>query len=228
MNKKKFLMIFGGSALLLVAILFGAFYAGPLMASANSKQSANSATASATSTTNPYCTQYQQDLAQRLGVSVSTLQQDSQSARIDIVNQMVKDGKLTQSQANTLIQRIQSHQACTGKGKGNHPYARFVRNQFVKKYRSDILAQIAQGLNLSSSQLTADLKQGQSLSQVATAQHVSASQLTTIVTNAITNDLNKAVSAGDLTQTQATAAQTFLQKHPHFVTRLINRHMKQK
>ncbi len=226
MNKKKFFMIFGGSALLLVAILFGAFYAGPLMASANSKQNANSATASATSTTNPYCTQYQQDLAQRLGVSVSTLQQDSQAARIDIVNQRVKDGKLTQSQANTLIQRIQAHQPCTGRahsGKGH-----FVRNQFLQQYRADILSQIAQGLNLSSSQLTTDLQQGQSLSQIASAQHVSASQLTTIVTNAITNDLNKAVSAGNLTQSQATAAQTFLQKHPHFVTRLINRHLKQK
>ncbi|TMD38568.1 MAG: hypothetical protein E6J04_01625 [Chloroflexi bacterium] len=70
--KKLTIFIFGGAALLLLAILFGAFFAGPLLAMANGSQTA----AGTPPATNPYCQQYLQDLAQRLNVSVSTLQQD--------------------------------------------------------------------------------------------------------------------------------------------------------
>src|ERR1700724_3305706 len=111
---KKLLLIGGGSLLLLVTIGFGAFFAGPLLASANSNTTASST--AGTPTTNPYCEQYLQALAKRLNVSVTTLQQDKLGARTDVLNQMVKDGKLTQAQATAIEQRLQSHQACTGKG----------------------------------------------------------------------------------------------------------------
>src|SRR5215467_1183272 len=106
---KKILYIGGGSALLLLCILFGAFFAGPLLASALGGHT-TTATATAASTptaTNPYCQQYLQDLAKRLGVSVSTLQQDKLASAEDVLAQMVKDGKLTQNQANTIKQRLQ-------------------------------------------------------------------------------------------------------------------------
>lgn len=213
---KKLLIIGGSSALVLLSILFGAFFAGPLFASANS----TTATASPT-TTNTYCVQYQQDLANRLNVSVSTLQQDSKSAREDVLAQLVKDGKLTQSQADSIKQRIENHQACTGNG---HVYSRFVTRQFLQKYRSDIATQVAQGLHLSADQLTSQLKAGKSLSQIASAQNVSTSQLQTIVTNAIKGSLSKAISAGDLTQTQANNFTQFLQKHPHAFGRILDHH----
>ena len=92
---KKILLIGGGSALLLLCVLFGAFFAGPLLASARSSQTTATA-ASTPTTTNPYCQQYLQDLANRLGVSVSTLQQDKLASADDVIAQLVKDGKLTQ------------------------------------------------------------------------------------------------------------------------------------
>ena len=209
-------MIGGGAALVLLSTLFGAFFAGPLLASANV-----SSTASATATTNPYCQQYLQDLANRLNVPVSTLQQDQLAAREDVINQMVKDGKLTQSQANTIQQRLTSHKACSGKGSwGQH----FVTGQFLKKYRSDIATEVAQGLHLNLAQLKADLKSGKSLSDIATAQHVTTAQMHTLLTNAIQDALHKAVSAGDLTQAQADAFTQLLQKHPAFLDRLLSRH----
>lgn len=112
---KKIFWIIGGSILLVGAIMFGSYFAGPLLASAHTGQS-NAGTPTPTTTPNPYCQQYLQDLAKRLGVSVSTLQQDARAAGQDVLAQMVKDGKLTQSQANAIKQKFQSHQACTGRG----------------------------------------------------------------------------------------------------------------
>src|SRR5438093_1927241 len=98
--KKRTIFIFGGVTLLLLAILIGAFFAGPLFALANVSQTT---AGTPTSTTNPYCEQYLQDLAHRLNVSVSTLQQDKLAAMEDVLNQLVKDGKLTQSQADAIF-----------------------------------------------------------------------------------------------------------------------------
>ena len=218
---KKILLIGGGSALLLLCILFGAFFAGPLIASARSGQS--TATSASTPTTpNPYCQQYLQDLANRLGVSVSTLQQDKLASADDVIAQLVKDGKLTQNQANQLKQRLASHQACTGKGRGL--WGRGVMMQSLKQYVPAVATQIAQGLHITSTQLMSQLQSGKSLSDIATAQGVSAAQLQTIVTNAIQSAVNKAVSDGNLTQQQATNIMQMLQKNPGAFNRLLNGH----
>ena len=216
---KKIFWMVGGSVFLVGAILFGAFFAGPLLASAHTSQSNTAATA--TPTTNTYCEQYLQDLATRLGVSVSALQQDKLSAREDVLAQMVKDGKLTQSQATSIEQQLQSHQACTGKGNG---VGRGIVLGSLKQYLPNVESQVAQGLKLTSSQLTADLKNGQSLNQVATAQGVTSAQLHTIVLNAVQSAVNQAVKDGNLTQAQATDFMTGLQQHPAILDHLFDRH----
>lgn len=220
---KKILLIGGAAVFLIAAIVFGAFFAGPLLASANSNTTASGPTST---TTNPYCEQYLQDLANRLHVPVTTLQQDKQSARDDVLNQMVKDGKLTQAQATTIEQKLQSHQACTGKGNGK--ITRFVTGQFLSKYHSQIENSIAAGLHMTSTQLTAQLKSGKSLSQIATAQNVSSTQLNTIVTNAVQSALNTAVSNGDLTQSEATSYSQSLQSHPALLNHVLNARVKVK
>jgi polyhydroxyalkanoate synthesis regulator phasin len=220
-HMKKLLLIGGGAVFLIAAIAFGAFFAGPLLASANSSSSASSTSSPAT---NPYCEQYLQDLANRLHVSVTTLEQDKQSARDDVLNQMVKDGKLTQSQATALKQKLQSHLACTGNG--NAWLAHFVARQFLSKYHSQIENSIAAGLHMTSTELTAQLQAGQSLSQIAAAHNVTSSQLRTIVSDAIQSALNTAVTKGDLTQSQATSFSQYLQSHPDFLDYILNAHRK--
>ena len=221
---KKIFWIVGGSVLLVAAIMFGAFFAGPLLASAHTGQSNTPAANTSTTATNPYCEQYLQDLANRLHVSVSTLQQDKLGAREDVLAQMVKDGKLTQSQATAIEQKLQSHQACTGKG--NSIAGRGIVLNSLKSYLPAVENQVAQGLKLTSSQLTTDLKNGQSLTQIATAQHVSSAQLHTLVLNAVQSAVNQAVKDGNLTQAQATAFMTALQQHPAILNSLFNRHFK--
>ena len=219
---KKILLIGGGSMLLLLCILFGAFFAGPLLASARGGQT-SATTASTPAATNPYCQQYLQDLAKRLGVPVSTLQQDKLASAEDVLAQLVKDGKLTQNQANQIKQRLESHQACTGKGNGL--WGRGVMLQSLKQYLPDVASQVASGLHISSTQLMSQLQSGKSLSEIATAQGVSSAQLQTIVTNAIQSVVNKAVSDGNLTQQQATNIMQMLQKNPGVFNRLLNGHL---
>ncbi len=220
---KKLLLIGGGALLLLGAMAAGAFLAMPLFASAQTNTN-TSTSAATTAATNPYCEQYLQDLANRLHVSVSTLQGDKLAAAKDVIAQMVKDGKLTQSEANTIEQRLSNHQACTGKGSAR------LGNKLVlhalKGYLPDIENQVAQGLHLTSAQLMAQLQSGKSLSDIATAQHVTASQLHTIVLNAVQSALNKAVAAGNLTQSQATTFMQELQNHPQVLNHILNAHHK--
>lgn len=222
MKRRNIFIIGGASALILLGLLLGAFFAGPLLASANSSQAA----AASAQGTNPYCEQYLQDLAHRLNVSVSTLEQDKLAAHEDVLNQLVKDGKLTQSQADAIKQRMQNSKECSGKGDMRWDHA--MLGHFLAKYRSDIANEVAKGLNMSTDQLVSQLKAGKSLSQVAAAQHVSESQVHTIVNNAVQDALKKAVTAGDLTQTQANGFTQILQKHSAVMDHLLNRHFGKK
>jgi AraC-like DNA-binding protein len=218
----KRLIIIGGSVtVVLLAVLVGAFFAAPMIASASSRSNLSGG---ASTTTNPNCELYLQNLASKLNVSVSTLEQGQTSAREAVISQLVKDGKLTQAQANTLEQRITSHQACTGKKTGMQ-FNHFVVGQFLKNYGAPMENTVAQGLHLSSSQLVSELKSGKSLHQIATAQNVSETQLKTIVTNALKSALQQAVTSGTLTQTQSNSISQYMQKHPAMLTLLINKHM---
>jgi polyhydroxyalkanoate synthesis regulator phasin len=219
---KKVLLIGGGSALPLLCILFGAFFAGPLLASAGVGQTSTIA-ASTPAATNTYCQQYLQDLANRLHVSVSALQQDKLASAEDVLAQLVKDGKLTQNQANQIKQRLESHKACTGNGRAL--FGRRVITQSLKQYLPGVVTQVAQSLHMNATQLTSQLQSGKSLSDIAKAQGVSSSQLQTIVTNAIQSAVNKAVSDGNLTLQQATNITQMLQKNPAALNHLLNGHL---
>lgn len=93
--------------------------------------------------------------------------------------------------------------------------------QALKQYGSNIKQQIAQGLKLTPTQLTSDLRSGKTLSQIATAQGVSTSQLQSLVSNAIQTGLQPAVTSGNLTQTQVDRYIKRLQNNPQLLDRLL-------
>lgn len=216
MTKKPILLISGAAVLL--GVLFGVFFAGPLLVSAHGTTPSVAASPPAT---NPYCQQYRQDLARRLNVPLSTLEQDQKAAKEDILAQLVKDGKLTQAQVDAIKQRLETHQACSGKGRPR--WEKGVLHQALKKYAATLLNGVASGLHLSPDQLRSDLQSGQTLSQIASAHGVSASQLPTIVLNAVQRTLDQARQAGDITQSQETAFLQFLHNHPGLIDRLLHR-----
>jgi hypothetical protein len=215
--KKKMLLIGGGSALLFLCMLFGAFFAGPLIASAHSTTPATSSTTTASTP----CQQYQQDLANSLHISTSTLRQDQVSAREAVAAQEVKDGQLTQTQANAIDKRLESNQACSGKHQGIGLQKGILR-QTLKASESTLLSQIASGLHLSTAQLQSDLQQRQTLNQIAKAQQVTESQLHTIVLNAADTALSQAQKAGTITSAQETRFTTYLKNHPGVVGRWLH------
>src|SRR5712692_4407391 len=232
MNKQKIFVPAVVAAVLLLGITVGVVFGGPLIASAYSNATSTSANATPTTpttpttpatatTTNPYCEQYLKDLANRLHVSVATLQQAQLAAHEDVLAQLVRDGKLTQKHAEALKQHLASHPRRAGMGMG-------MGMLFLQKYMPDLTNQVAQGLHLSADQLQAQLQAGKSLDEIAAAQHVSSSQLQTIETNALQSTLNKAVAAGDLTQQQANQFMQYAQNHPGVVDQLLRHHFKGK
>nr|BBH93780.1 hypothetical protein KTA_19790 [Thermogemmatispora argillosa] len=224
-HMKKAFLIGGGALLLVLCMVFGALFARPLLASATGQSGSPQATATpgAGTKAGAYCQQWLKDLANRLHVSVATLRQDSSAALSDVLDQMVKDGKLTQSEASAIKQRLTAHPGCSALLKGA---TRLAIRQQLKPYLPDLENQIAQGLHLSVDQLKSQLQAGKTLKQIADAQHISASQLHTIVLNAIEHEVDRAAQAGAITQQQDSAIKQYLQKHPAVITRLVNRHFK--
>ena len=91
----------------------------------------------------------------------------------------------------------------------------------LKQYAPAIKTQLAQGLKLTPDQLTTDLKAGKTLSDIATAQNVSATQLKTIVGTALQSGLKPAVDAGTLTQKQVDRLVKHYQRNPTLLDKLL-------
>jgi polyhydroxyalkanoate synthesis regulator phasin len=219
-HMKKLILIGGGMLLLLGAMVVGALFATPMFASAQSNTS--TATPSTTTETNPYCGQYLRDLANRLRVPASTLQQESLTAAKDVLAQMVKDGRLTQKQANAIVQQIQNPQLCSDQALARAQSALVLYT--LRGYLPEITNDVAMGLHLTPAELKAQLQSGKSLNDVATAQHVPTSQLHTIVIDAVQSALNKAVGAGDVTQQQATTFMQQLRSNPKILDHILAHH----
>lgn len=221
---KKLWIIGGATGLLLLGIVLGAFLAGPIIASASS-QKASTTTRTSAGTAQSYCDQLVSDLASRLGVSVDKLRQAGQGAASDVLAQMVKDGKITQAQADQIKQKL-SGDVCSnlknmGKDQPRTGPAGSFNPQNMQKYMTIALADVAKGLHMTSAQLQAQVQSGKSLSAIAKAQGITDTQLQTIVTNAIQDALKQAVAAGDLTQAQANAFSQQLTSNPQMLERIL-------
>lgn len=221
---KRFLIIGGASLLLLLGILVGAVYGSSRIANASAKTTTTTTATTSAATTpdanNAYCTQFQKSLAKRLGVDAGKLQTAESGAAKDTIDQMVKDGKLTQAQATQIESQLGNATNCQFKGKG------FGQGNMVKvqKYLTAAEAQVAQGLGITSADLTTQLQSGKSLHDIATAHKVTDTQLKTLLNNALQSELKQAVTAGDITQAQADMVTKQLGSNPMFLDRLINGH----
>ncbi len=227
---KRFLIIGGSSLLLLLGILVGAVYGSSHIANGNANSTTSTASTSAVSTsnssassaTNTYCSQFQKDLASKLGVSSSKLQSAESSAASDTIDQMVKDGKLTQAQANQIKARLGDATNCQFQNNSGNPSN--VNMQKLQQYLVAAEAQVAKGLGISSADLTSQLQSGKSLHDIATAHKVSDTQLKTLLNNAIQSELKAAVNAGDVTQAEADMVTKQISSNPMFLDQLINGH----
>ena len=118
----------------------------------------------------------------------------------------VKAGKLTQTQENNILDRLNAHLDDLVNNKGFGPDAGMPGPFFFKAgpfgpIKSGIDA-AAKYLGLTQPQLLEKLGSGKSLAAVAGAQNKSVDGLKTAIENSVKSDLDSAVKAGKLTQTQ--------------------------
>lgn len=213
----KRLFFIEGGVILLLSIFVSAFFVAPLSASAHS--AGDTPTPNSPITNTPVadlsCQHYLQTLARRLNIPLSTFARDTLAQREDALARMVKNGKLTRSQADALKQRLISHQVCSGKDKNWRNQN--VLNTTLQKYQAILVSLIAQGLHTDPTQLQTRLQKGQTLTEISKGQNISENQLSMLVLNSVRGTLDQAQKAGDLTSQQASSLLQYLRQNPDTV-----------
>jgi hypothetical protein len=138
------------------------------------------------------CQDFLGHLATELGISSDKLDTAAVAAGKETVQDRVASGAITQAEADKIEARLTSDGICSVLGGGD------VRSGAIKAY----LSAAADALGVSDSQLVADLKGGQTLSQVAAAQGVSEDQFKTKVIASLKPKLDAGVAAHQITQAQ--------------------------
>lgn len=211
-------LIAGGIGLLLIGGVIGSLITAiPALAAGHFNN--GSANAAATVTAN-YCQIYEQALEKNLNVSQQQLESANQAAIKAAVQQMVTDGKLTQSQATQIEQNATTNAAnvCAQLGNGGHGFGHGFGGpnnggQFggaLQQARQAIVSAVATKLGISTTTLTSDVQGGQSIVTLASQHGVSQSQLNSTILTAVQTQLASAVKAGTITSAQSTQLQTLV------------------
>jgi hypothetical protein len=154
------------------------------------------------------------DAAKRLDVTPQKLRDALSAAQDAQLDQAVKDGDLTQKQADAIKQaRKDSGRVLGGPGLRGGPEIMKLRGGpgFGKHgprgfgMRSDLFETLAKALGTTETKLMAQLRDGKSVADVAKANGKALADVRTAVKAAVKSDLDKAVKDGDLTQKQADA-----------------------
>src|SRR6266851_2025596 len=128
-------------------------------------------------------------------------------AQLQTVDQMLKDGQITQQQADAMKARINAGQGLVFGFGGRHGgFGGFKGNEaLMQSLTTAELNAAASALHMSTADLRSALKSGKSLSAIETQQKVSDSAVKTAMKNAAKGVLDNAVKAGTITQAQADA-----------------------
>ena len=124
------------------------------------------------------------------------------------IDQAVKDGKLTQAQADKAkaqLNDLSLDQPWFNRGQGNLPGVRFDMGQ-------EVLNAAAKKLDMPAQELMSELRNGKTLTDVATEKKVSADDLKAAMVAAVDAKLDQAVKDGKLTQTQAAQIKSQMDK----------------
>ena len=148
-----------------------------------------------------------QALANKFGVSVPTLQQNFADARKDALNQAVKQGLITQAQADKMLQRLQNAPATAPfnfRSGAKFGFQKGLAKGAVRGFLGpDVLEQVASSLNMKPADVTAALKAGKTLADLAKQQQVDEIKVKTAIVNAEKAALDRAVKDGLVTQAAA-------------------------
>jgi len=139
------------------------------------------------------------DVAKEKNVSADDLKTAIVTAVDAKIDQAVKDGNLTQAQADqakSQLSNLSLDQLGFNRGPGNMPAVGFAMGQ-------EALNAAAQKLGMTAQDLMTELRSGKTLADVAKEKNVSTDDLKTAIVNAIDAQIDQAVTNGKLTQSQA-------------------------
>ncbi len=159
-------------------------------------------------------------LAAKLGVSVDTLKADAVQVRKDMLDQAVKDGRITQAQADQFKQQLDANKLIApiyigrgnlpptapgfrGPGNGQQPLPGFRGRGFGFGFGTTELEAVAKVVNLSPSDLITQLRGGKTLADIAKAQNVDQATVKQAIIDARKAEIDREVTDGLLTQAQA-------------------------
>jgi len=128
-------------------------------------------------------------------------------AQLQTVDQMLKDGQITQQQADAMKARINAGQGLGpigGFGRRGGGFGGFKGNgALMQSLTTAELNAAASALHMSAATLQSALRSGKSLADLETQQKVSDSAVKAAMKNAAKGVLDNAVKAGTITQAQA-------------------------
>jgi hypothetical protein len=162
-----------------------------------------------------YCTLYEQTLAAKLGVSVSTLESDNVAAIDAVINQAVKDGKLTQARATQIEAKVAANgtNVCShiGAFMGKHRGGKFgAFSAALRQVRTDVQAAVAKELGYADAAHLQAALTGTDIVSLAKTKNVTQAALNATIKSAVQTDLNTLVSKGTITSAQETQALTMI------------------
>ena len=204
-----------GAAVLITASAGGLSIGFRPAASSHPNSTNDTASLNQASSASSVCSDFISHLSGDLNKSQDQVNAAIQKAIGETLADEVKNGTLTQAQANKLKQQLASQPPCTlaaGLGQRPNPAA----GGQVGAYRSQLLTAAAAALGISEAQLKTDLANGMSLSQVAAAQKppVTETQFRSKLIAQLTPLLGAAVKAGKLTAAQEQMILQRLQSGP--------------
>jgi len=169
----------------------------------------------AASGANPRGSGFLDSVAKHLGVSPQKLEDATKAAAIDQVNADLAAGRITKAQADAMKARIQAGGGVLGGPRrfGAGPGGPGAPGFAGKNFLADELAAAAKYLGLDESDLRAKLENGQSLAAIAKAQSKDLAGLEQAILDTAKADLDKAVAAKKLTQSQADDILANLKSH---------------
>jgi hypothetical protein len=170
---------------------------------AASTQSAVEANSSASTV----CADFMKHFAVEIGKSQAEINAAFQKALADTLADEVKSGQITQAQADAIKKKLASQTPCALPSSVGHGHGDKALGAYMQQY----LSAAAAALGISETQLMTDLKNGQSLSQVAAAQNVSEADFRTRLIANLKPALDQAVTDKKLTAAQEQMIITRLQ-----------------
>ena len=151
-------------------------------------------------------------LAEKLGISPEELTAAIQQTQLELVDERVAAGDLTEEEAARIRERIESGEGpLFGGGHGpRHGHGRGMQ----------VVQQVAEFIGLTPQEVIEAKQDGQSLAQIAEANGVSAAELAAFLLSQIEERVADALAAGKIDQARA---DELLQNAPERIDQLINR-----